>query len=43
MWMDQHIQAFLALGAPFLGSSKALRTVLCGDAMGLEVLFLFVL
>ena len=36
-WLEKHVHAFLAMGAPFLGSSKAIRTVLCGDAMGLEV------
>jgi hypothetical protein len=36
-WIDTHIHAFLAMGPPFLGSSKAIRTVLCGDGMGLEM------
>mmetsp|Transcript_3195 Transcript_3195/g.4185 ORF Transcript_3195/g.4185 Transcript_3195/m.4185 type:complete len:208 (-) Transcript_3195:161-784(-) len=36
-WAEKYVQAFLALGAPFLGSAKALRTVICGDSMGLEV------
>ena len=36
-WIDRNIYAFLALGAPFLGSPKAMRTVLFGDSMGLEM------
>ena len=36
-WSHTHIHAFLAMGAPFLGSSKAVRAALCGDAMGLEL------
>ena len=36
-WIDKHIHALLAVGAPFLGSPKSLRTVLLGDTMGLEM------
>ena len=36
-WIKRNIHAFLAMGPPFLGSSKAVRTVLTGDTMGLEV------
>jgi hypothetical protein len=36
-WIEQYIHAHLAMGAPFLGSPKAIRTVLFGDAMGLEM------
>jgi len=36
-WCEKHVHAFLALGAPFLGAAKTLRTVLFGDSMGLDV------
>jgi ankyrin repeat protein/pimeloyl-ACP methyl ester carboxylesterase len=36
-WIDTHVHAYLAMGAPFLGSSKSIRTVLFGESMGLEM------
>ena len=39
-WVNEHVHSFLALGPPFLGAPKALRAVLTGDCMGLEVRFL---
>ena len=36
-WVDAHVHAFLALGPPFLGAPKAMRAVLTGDTMGLDV------
>ena len=36
-WIDRYIYSYLAIGSPFLGASKTIRTVLCGDAMGLDV------
>ena len=36
-WIDKHIYGFMAVGGPFLGSSKGLRCVSTGDRMGLEL------
>ena len=36
-WIDENIHAFLALGAPFLGAPKAMRTAVSGDSMELEM------
>ena len=38
-FLDQNIHSFLALGPPFLGAPKTIRSLIVGDAMGLEVLF----
>ena len=36
-WIDHNIHAFLALGGPFLGAPKAVRSVVSGDRMDLDV------
>ena len=36
-WIDENIHAFLAVGAPFLGAPKTVRSIVSGDQMGLEV------
>lgn len=36
-FLAEHIHAFLALGPPFLGAPKTIRSLIVGDAMGLEV------
>ena len=35
-WIDQHIYAYVPVGAPHLGAPKALRSVVVGDKMGLD-------
>ncbi len=36
-WIDENIHSLLALGAPFLGAPKAIRTVISGDRMDLAM------
>ena len=33
-WIDDHVELFIALGAPWKGSPKAVRALLTGDSMG---------
>ena len=35
--MDKHVHAFMALGGPFLGAPKAVRTVVSGDNLDLDM------
>jgi hypothetical protein len=37
-WVDDNIHTFVAVGAPFLGSSKSVRALVSGDRLGLELL-----
>ena len=37
-WAHEHIEGWTALGSPFLGAPKVLRTLFSGDAMGLELI-----
>ncbi|XP_062220699.1 phospholipid--sterol O-acyltransferase isoform X3 [Phragmites australis] len=36
-WLDKHIHAYFAVGAPLLGSTEAVRAVLSGATFGLPV------
>uniref|UniRef100_K3YR00 Phospholipid--sterol O-acyltransferase n=1 Tax=Setaria italica TaxID=4555 RepID=K3YR00_SETIT len=36
-WLDEHIHAYFAVGAPLLGSTEAVRAVLSGTTFGLPV------
>ena len=36
-WIDENIHAFLAVGAPFLGASKTVRSIVSGDQMELNI------
>jgi hypothetical protein len=38
-FLEENVHAFLALGPPFLGAPKTIRSLIVGDAMGLEVEF----
>ena len=40
-FLEQNIHSFMALGPPFLGAPKTIRSLIVGDAMGLEVFFSF--
>ncbi|CAB9511663.1 Phospholipid:diacylglycerol acyltransferase [Seminavis robusta] len=35
-WIDKHIHTYCPIGAPHLGAPKALRSLVCGDKMGLD-------
>jgi len=37
-WLDDHIHTFVAVGAPFLGSSKCVRGMISGDRFGMDLL-----
>ena len=34
-WIDKHLQTLIAVGPPWLGAPKAIRTILAGDSLGL--------
>eukprot|EP00339_Tiarina_fusa_P000587 CAMPEP_0117006666 /NCGR_PEP_ID=MMETSP0472-20121206/6813_1 /TAXON_ID=693140 ORGANISM="Tiarina fusus, Strain LIS" /NCGR_SAMPLE_ID=MMETSP0472 /ASSEMBLY_ACC=CAM_ASM_000603 /LENGTH=969 /DNA_ID=CAMNT_0004708197 /DNA_START=770 /DNA_END=3679 /DNA_ORIENTATION=- len=36
-WIDENVHAFFALGGPFLGSPKTVRSAVSGDQLGLEI------
>eukprot|EP00009_Paramoeba_aestuarina_P000165 CAMPEP_0201510756 /NCGR_PEP_ID=MMETSP0161_2-20130828/3327_1 /ASSEMBLY_ACC=CAM_ASM_000251 /TAXON_ID=180227 /ORGANISM="Neoparamoeba aestuarina, Strain SoJaBio B1-5/56/2" /LENGTH=316 /DNA_ID=CAMNT_0047905985 /DNA_START=416 /DNA_END=1367 /DNA_ORIENTATION=+ len=36
-WINKNIHAFLAIGAPFLGAPKSIRSVVSGDRLDLDV------
>lgn len=36
-WIDKYIGAFLAVGAPWLGSTKVFRGLISGDPMGMDI------
>jgi len=36
-FLEQNIHSFMALGPPFLGAPKTIRSLVVGDAMGLEM------
>jgi len=36
-WLDEHIHAYFAVGAPLLGSTEAVRAALSGTTFGLPV------
>jgi hypothetical protein len=36
-WLDQHIHAYFAVGAPLLGSVEAIKSTLSGVTFGLPV------
>jgi len=36
-WIDENIQGFVALGAPFLGATKVVRGLISGDQIGLDM------
>jgi len=37
-WIDKHIHTFIAVGAPWIGAPKMVRTLASGDREGLELL-----
>lgn len=37
-WIDDHIEAYVAISSPYLGAPKAIRGLTSGDRMGLEFL-----
>ncbi|KAH3757413.1 Lecithin:cholesterol acyltransferase [Pelomyxa schiedti] len=37
-WIDDHIHEFIAVGAPFLGAPKTIRSLCTGDRFGLDAL-----
>eukprot|EP00211_Chloroparvula_japonica_P003813 CAMPEP_0119135150 /NCGR_PEP_ID=MMETSP1310-20130426/18732_1 /TAXON_ID=464262 /ORGANISM="Genus nov. species nov., Strain RCC2339" /LENGTH=730 /DNA_ID=CAMNT_0007126009 /DNA_START=45 /DNA_END=2237 /DNA_ORIENTATION=+ len=39
-WCETYVQSFLAMGAPFLGAPKVVRSVVSGDQLGLDMFLL---
>ena len=40
-WLDQYIESYVSLGAPFLGAAEPVRGVFAGITLGLSSLFSF--
>ncbi|ELR22939.1 phospholipid:sterol acyl transferase [Acanthamoeba castellanii str. Neff] len=37
-WIDRHVHSYVAVGAPFLGAPKIVRSLATGERMGMEAL-----
>eukprot|EP01105_Mastigella_eilhardi_P026475 TRINITY_DN7707_c0_g2_i2.p1 TRINITY_DN7707_c0_g2~~TRINITY_DN7707_c0_g2_i2.p1 ORF type:complete len:861 (-),score=134.88 TRINITY_DN7707_c0_g2_i2:51-2633(-) len=37
-WLESHVESFVAVGPPFLGAPKALRSLVSGDRLGIDAL-----
>eukprot|EP01098_Paradermamoeba_levis_P014073 TRINITY_DN6604_c0_g1_i1.p1 TRINITY_DN6604_c0_g1~~TRINITY_DN6604_c0_g1_i1.p1 ORF type:complete len:843 (-),score=239.72 TRINITY_DN6604_c0_g1_i1:41-2251(-) len=37
-WLDKHVHTFMAVGAPWLGAPKVVRSLATGERMGMEAL-----